>query len=253
MTRLGSTGFDNPTSTKRVKKQSGEDQDYVALFQERNDLEKGVEEDQAVVRQEGPTRKLRKRPQQENVEPEKILREFINSDSKIIIFSGSGLSATSGMSMFSTENGLYDRARKKFKQSDGKRLFQYQFYEKSKPDVNKFYCEIYKETQTAIPSQGHRAIGVLERQNRLVQTYLQKVSFSSWKNTVLYAPRFPQGIRCGILQYRSLPPRKLSSKAWSCKTNIMRISISSSGVAGWRSEEHTSELQSRASISYAVF
>lgn len=44
---------------------------------------------------------------------------------KIILFSGSGLSASSGMSMFSTRNGLYDRARKQFKVSDGLKLFTY--------------------------------------------------------------------------------------------------------------------------------
>jgi hypothetical protein len=74
----------------------------------------------------------------------------------IIVFSGSGLSATSGrgnavsvsiihvalnsrrcaepifwyagMSMFTTRNGLYDRAKKQFKIQDGIKLFTYSFY-----------------------------------------------------------------------------------------------------------------------------
>lgn len=54
---------------------------------------------------------------------------------KLLIFSGSGLSATSGMSTFSTRNGLYERARKQFKLSDGMKLFTYAFYKQRKADV----------------------------------------------------------------------------------------------------------------------
>lgn len=37
-----------------------------------------------------------------------------------------------GMSMFSTKGGLYERAQRRFKVQDGKKLFTYQFYEKQK-------------------------------------------------------------------------------------------------------------------------
>ena len=37
-----------------------------------------------------------------------------------------------GMSMFSTKGGLYERAQRRFKVQDGKKLFTYSFYEKQK-------------------------------------------------------------------------------------------------------------------------
>lgn len=37
--------------------------------------------------------------------------------------------------MFSTRNGLYDRAKKRFKISDGMKLFSYGFYQQRKADV----------------------------------------------------------------------------------------------------------------------
>lgn len=40
-----------------------------------------------------------------------------------------------GMSMFSTRNGLYERARKKFKIQDGIKLFTYSFYKQRRSDV----------------------------------------------------------------------------------------------------------------------
>lgn len=40
-----------------------------------------------------------------------------------------------GMSMFSTKGGLYERARKKFKISDGIKLFSYPFYKQRRLDV----------------------------------------------------------------------------------------------------------------------
>lgn len=39
------------------------------------------------------------------------------------------------MSMFSTKNGLYERARKRFKIQDGMKLFTYSFYKQRKQDV----------------------------------------------------------------------------------------------------------------------
>ncbi len=39
------------------------------------------------------------------------------------------------MSMFTTRNGLYERARKRFKITDGIKLFSYPFYKQRKADV----------------------------------------------------------------------------------------------------------------------
>ncbi len=40
-----------------------------------------------------------------------------------------------GMSMFSTKNGLYERARARFKITDGIKLFSYPFYKQRRMDV----------------------------------------------------------------------------------------------------------------------
>lgn len=45
-----------------------------------------------------------------------------------------------GMSMFSTKNGLYERARKKFKIQDGIKLFSYPFYKQRRSDVQVGVC-----------------------------------------------------------------------------------------------------------------
>ena len=39
------------------------------------------------------------------------------------------------MSMFSTRNGLYEKARKQFKISDGIKLFTYSFYKANRESV----------------------------------------------------------------------------------------------------------------------
>jgi hypothetical protein len=40
-----------------------------------------------------------------------------------------------GMSMFTTKNGLYERARSKFKIQDGMKLFSYPFYKQRRKDL----------------------------------------------------------------------------------------------------------------------
>ena len=47
-----------------------------------------------------------------------------------------------GMSMFSTKDGLYERARKKFKIQDGIRLFSYPFYKQRRADVQAFFAQV---------------------------------------------------------------------------------------------------------------
>jgi hypothetical protein len=39
------------------------------------------------------------------------------------------------MSMFTTKNGLYERARSKFKIQDGMKLFSYPFYKQRRKDL----------------------------------------------------------------------------------------------------------------------
>jgi hypothetical protein len=59
------------------------------------------------------------------------------------------------MSMFSTKNGLYERARRQFKIQDGIRLFSYSFYKQRRADVQAFFAQIYSEAQVSSSSPCH--------------------------------------------------------------------------------------------------
>jgi len=91
--------------------------------------------------------------------------------SRIVVFSGSGLSATSGMSTFSTKGGLYEKAQKQFKLCDGKLLFTFSFYSKHKEQAESFFVEIHKEALRAKPGPGHKALAVLGSSGRLARHY----------------------------------------------------------------------------------
>mmetsp|Transcript_5275 Transcript_5275/g.14718 ORF Transcript_5275/g.14718 Transcript_5275/m.14718 type:complete len:358 (+) Transcript_5275:163-1236(+) len=97
--------------------------------------------------------------------------DFARRCNKLVVFSGSGLSATSGMSTFTTPGGLYDRARKRFKLSDGKKLFNYSFFQKRRLDCMAFLADIYHEAMHATPSEGHKALSRLWATGRLQRHY----------------------------------------------------------------------------------
>ncbi|KAF5837717.1 DHS-like NAD/FAD-binding domain-containing protein [Dunaliella salina] len=89
----------------------------------------------------------------------------------VIVFTGSGLSAASGMSMFSTRNGLYERARKKFKIQDGIKLFTYSFYKQRRADVQAFFAQIYSEAQASCAAPGHHALATIAGLRRIKRHY----------------------------------------------------------------------------------
>lgn len=91
------------------------------------------------------------------------------------MFSGSGLSATSGMSMFSTANGLYQRACKRFGIADGKKLFTWRFFEKQRTEVTSFFVDIHKEAVRARAGTGHCAVAELEAAGKLLRHYTMNV------------------------------------------------------------------------------
>jgi len=77
------------------------------------------------------------------------------------VFSGAGLSASTGMSTFSTPGGLYDRAKKRLKMpasGDGSRLFHAKFFAGREADVHAFLAELAAEAARAAPSPGHAAL-----------------------------------------------------------------------------------------------
>ncbi|GLI64199.1 hypothetical protein VaNZ11_007381 [Volvox africanus] len=113
----------------------------------------------------------------------------------IILFTGSGISAASGMSMFTTSNGLYERARKKFKVQDGIKLFTYSFYRQRRAEVQDFFAQIYSEAQASRAATGHHAmaqllqLGALQRHYTLnIDGLSEVVGMDTWHHE-----RNPQG------------------------------------------------------------
>ncbi len=100
-----------------------------------------------------------------------LLKEYTRQSSKIVVFSGSGLSATSGMSTFSTKGGLYDVARQKYQLSDGKNLFTHSFYKRRKQEAEAFFVDIQREARAASPAPGHVALARLSEAGRLSRHY----------------------------------------------------------------------------------
>jgi NAD-dependent SIR2 family protein deacetylase len=90
---------------------------------------------------------------------------------RILVFSGSGLSASSGMSTFSTKGGLYERAQRKFRLQDGKTLFTYGFFDKNRQEALAFLAEVFLEACQAQPAPGHHALASLARAGRLQRHY----------------------------------------------------------------------------------
>ncbi|KAI3430498.1 hypothetical protein D9Q98_005093 [Chlorella vulgaris] len=99
------------------------------------------------------------------------LLDVTASSRKIVVFSGSGLSASSGMSTFSTRGGLYERAQKKYKLPDGKTLFTYAFFDRQRPEAQAFFADIYSEAVRAEPAPGHKALLQMVDAGRLCRHY----------------------------------------------------------------------------------
>ena len=121
-----------------------------------------------------PIRSVSSRKRSRSVESAvnlELLKSSARSAKNIVVFSGSGLSATSGMSTFSTKDGLYDRAKAKAKLSSGKLLFTYPFYSKRKQEAEAFFVEIHKEALVARPAKGHEVLAALCASGRLARHY----------------------------------------------------------------------------------
>ncbi|GMH35657.1 hypothetical protein BSKO_03525 [Bryopsis sp. KO-2023] len=100
-----------------------------------------------------------------------IFFEAATQCQKIVVFSGSGLSATTGVSMFSTKGGLYEKGRKRLKVQDGKRLFTYPFYAKNKDAVQAFFADIFNEVLRAEPAPSHQSLAALHKCGLLQRHY----------------------------------------------------------------------------------
>ena len=100
-----------------------------------------------------------------------LLRSGARSAKKIVVFSGSGLSATSGMSTFSTKGGLYDKAKARYKLASGKLLFTSSWYSRRKREAEAFFAEIHKEARKAHPARGHEVLAALCSSGQLARHY----------------------------------------------------------------------------------
>lgn len=60
-----------------------------------------------------------------------VLDQFlgkVSSETKFLVFSGSGLSVDSGVPCFTSKTGLYERARRQFHLANGQHLFSFKFF-----------------------------------------------------------------------------------------------------------------------------
>eukprot|EP00892_Ulva_mutabilis_P011553 jgi/Ulvmu1/8770/UM048_0025.1 len=103
------------------------------------------------------------------------LMDVASSARKIVVFSGSGLSASSGMSMFSTTHGLYAKAKKRFQLAKGKDLFTWSHFVKRRADFTSFFVDIHKEARKAKPGPAHKAVAELHDCGALLRHYTMNV------------------------------------------------------------------------------
>ena len=99
-----------------------------------------------------------------------MLREiFSDSQAKIIVFSGSGMSVSAGFPTFSGD--LYAKAAKTYKLKDGSKVFCYNFLESNPQECFRFFKDLYMKTSKAKPTPSHRAHKAMEDSGKLIRHY----------------------------------------------------------------------------------
>ena len=69
--------------------------------------------------------------------------DLIKGAKKIVVVSGSGISAAAGLSTYvGGKDGLYEKARKRYKLEKGIDLFGWRFYSERPRDAQKFLAEL---------------------------------------------------------------------------------------------------------------
>jgi len=126
-------------------------------------------------RESGGRYSLRKRKANDKAERKREDKDEFYALAKecdnLVVFSGSGMSVASGLSTFTSRGGLYERATKKFKVSDGMKLFCNKFYVREPVACLSFLSEIFLEACDAKPTKSHSALAQLEEQGRMVRHY----------------------------------------------------------------------------------
>ena len=96
--------------------------------------------------------------------------DLIKDAKKIVVVSGSGISAAAGLSTYvGGKDGLYEKARKRYKLEKGIDLFGWRFYSERPRDAQKFLAELAVAVQKAQPTPTHRALVSLERSGVLMR------------------------------------------------------------------------------------
>ncbi|GFH11773.1 deacetylase sirtuin-type domain-containing protein, partial [Haematococcus lacustris] len=113
--------------------------------------------------------------------------DLVEGCQHVVVFTGAGISANSGMSTFTSRNGLYDRAREQFNVQDGMKLFTYSFFKQHRAKVQAFFAQIYSEAQSSQAAPGHHALARMLEMGRLQRQYTlnidglsEVVGLSTW-------------------------------------------------------------------------
>lgn len=94
---------------------------------------------------------------------------------QLVVFTGSGISVSAGLSTFSSKQGLYAKAAKKFKLREGQELFRHRFLKSRPKECFRFFMDLYKECRNARPTLTHEALLKLEQRGNLVRHYTMNV------------------------------------------------------------------------------
>ena len=96
------------------------------------------------------------------------LRDFIQEASRIVVFTGAGISTESGVSDYRSKGGIWDRFQpitiQEFLADEEKRR---EYWRRKK--------EMYAEMRDAEPNAGHLAIARLEKQGKLIGVITQNI------------------------------------------------------------------------------
>lgn len=87
----------------------------------------------------------------------------------ILVVSGSGISASAGLSTYVNGAGVYERAAKRYKLKRGIELFNWAFYAARPRDSQRFLAELADSARAAEPTRAHRGIVDLETRRCLAR------------------------------------------------------------------------------------
>ena len=130
----------------------------------------------APAAEEPKRRSLRKRARVAPAPPPaQQLLSLLGECESALIFTGSGVSASAGMSTFSAPGGLYEQARRRYGLDSGKRLFSWPFFAKHRPQAQAFFAKIFREAAAAEPTASHAALASLARSGKVRRVFTMNV------------------------------------------------------------------------------